>query len=1106
MKFSSKSIVIVIVLILFSFSLSAANKNIVINGSFDSDLSGWSFQNTSHTGSVCASWGDYAESETYHENGKAVIHAKYGYGEGKLYQTFNPVKPKRLKVDYRAYSPSGNCNSDLVYFYDSSGNKVAGFYYGEDSFVPRYSIWDITLMGVNHRLNFNSKYSEGTMEFYFDWDNRVAKAIWHSPNGITEELVSEPINSDINVAKVELIVHNSCCDGRNNAYGYFDDVVVEPVSQNTFSASQLLAHYSFNYCDGRDTSGNGFNGEIMGNPECVTGVDGKALYFDGYNDWIKVNHIFSLKDFTISLWFKTTSNDIQGFIQTTDGSRWGLPGVGIVLLNDNDLEIDYRSDYRGSKCEIHAKNLNLADGRWHMVTLVRNTSVGRGYLYIDGDLTGSCSDPSPGKKIESQSYLRIGYGYYYTRGDFPLKGYLDDVRIYNYPLNQSEILNLYQQANHSEESNVKYTLYVSKSGTGNGVVTSYPSGINCGSTCSAQFDEKERVTLTATAYSNSEFSSWGEDCGNCGNNPTCTVIMNSHKSCVAEFNTPQPSNSPPNKPTISGSSSGTVGQRLSFIASTADPDGDSVSFQFNWGDSTESGWGSRAQSHIFSEAGRYCVRVRAKDSHGAESIWSNCYYVMITAQKYTLRINKRGTGNGVVYSSPSGINCGYSCSGQFEKDSSVTLRAVPDSDSVFSGWSGDCSICQDIDICTIFLDSSKSCVARFEKSISEKSIPKKIYPGDCVKINVRPSSLLGRDLNYRLIFSPSSSYENRGQYVVGVYVVYLKNNSGFPAVYDKAYLFVSPYALGIYSSLDRAYAHDKLNYSTFVPTLLKKLYEHYEKREKSTPIPVYFDVEPIQKEYNYACFFPVYVKKSGWWLFSDYDLFIDPPSSENKIWLVDKGYFVGIILSDVGAFFIDSNYYLDPLVNYEADKFFNEFLKPRYINILLNIGISVINKYLSMINDFYQNFSLIFYYFTYISEMSAFYNFNKEAVGKDSFTHYSKEVGNYLKELLINDNRDTYYKLLDAMRKLNDEFDKLYSSMNCMSFTDEASITSATGCDIDNYLILTNPIKTLYFYVLFYFEDQFLLTNIDKLSGMRKEAASYFLENLLKNYWAIITF
>ena len=50
----------------------------------------------------------------------------------------------------------------------------------------------------------------------------------------------------------------------------------------------------------------------------------------------------------------------------------------------------------------------------------------------------------------------------------------------------------------------QYTLSVTISGSG--TVTSAPSGINCGTTCSASYDSGTQVTLTATPATGSTFS------------------------------------------------------------------------------------------------------------------------------------------------------------------------------------------------------------------------------------------------------------------------------------------------------------------------------------------------------------------------------------------------------------------------------------------------------------------------------------------------------------------------------------------------------------------------------------------------------------------------
>ncbi|MBF0317838.1 MAG: DUF1566 domain-containing protein [Nitrospirae bacterium] len=78
-----------------------------------------------------------------------------------------------------------------------------------------------------------------------------------------------------------------------------------------------------------------------------------------------------------------------------------------------------------------------------------------------------------------------------------------------------------------------FNLNVSTSGTGSGTVTSSPSGISCGSTCSALFSSGTSVTLTATASDNSTFAGWGGDCS--GTASTCPLTMSAAKTVTATF-------------------------------------------------------------------------------------------------------------------------------------------------------------------------------------------------------------------------------------------------------------------------------------------------------------------------------------------------------------------------------------------------------------------------------------------------------------------------------------------------------------------------------------------------------------------------------------------
>lgn len=75
------------------------------------------------------------------------------------------------------------------------------------------------------------------------------------------------------------------------------------------------------------------------------------------------------------------------------------------------------------------------------------------------------------------------------------------------------------------------TLSISVSGSGS--VVSSPAGINCPSSCSANFATNSNVSLSATPASGWSFAGWGGACSGLGN--PCSVTMSSAKSVSAAF-------------------------------------------------------------------------------------------------------------------------------------------------------------------------------------------------------------------------------------------------------------------------------------------------------------------------------------------------------------------------------------------------------------------------------------------------------------------------------------------------------------------------------------------------------------------------------------------
>lgn len=99
-------------------------------------------------------------------------------------------------------------------------------------------------------------------------------------------------------------------------------------------------------------------------------------------------------------------------------------------------------------------------------------------------------------------------------------------------------------------------------------------------------------------------------------------------------------NQPPFRPKVlDGPPQAGKGIPLEFMTVAPDPEGDNVSYQWDWGDGNISEWfgpytfGERTiASHQWDENGTYNIRVRARDDLGKTSGWSLSYNVSIAPQ------------------------------------------------------------------------------------------------------------------------------------------------------------------------------------------------------------------------------------------------------------------------------------------------------------------------------------------------------------------------------------------------------------------------------------------------------------------------------------------
>jgi hypothetical protein len=124
-------------------------------------------------------------------------------------------------------------------------------------------------------------------------------------------------------------------------------------------------------------------------------------------------------------------------------------------------------------------------------------------------------------------------------------------------------------------------------------------------------------------------------------------------------------------------------------------------------------------------AGRYYILLYGFTSYAGVSMQAS-----FTTNAQTLTVEKVGTGDGSVSSSPAGIDCGAVCYASFAYGTSVTLTAVAASNSQFLGWGGACA---GGGSCTVTMSEAKSVTARFR------------LPGDASMLPQWLMLLLGED-------------------------------------------------------------------------------------------------------------------------------------------------------------------------------------------------------------------------------------------------------------------------------------------------------------------------------------------------------------------------
>jgi hypothetical protein len=242
-----------------------------------------------------------------------------------------------------------------------------------------------------------------------------------------------------------------------------------------------------------------------------------------------------------------------------------------------------------------------------------------------------------------------------------------------------------------------WTLTAMLAGNGGGTVTSNPAGINCGSDCTEAYGHGTMVALTATPNGQSLFTGWS---GACTGGGACSVTMDQARTVTATF-TAQSYGL-----TVTKAGNGAALGTVTSVPAGIDC-GSDCSEAYNAGTivTLTAAAMTGARFTGWSDASCGTASVCAVTIGGVVNIMAT-----FTLLDYALGVSKPGTGGGTVTSIPAGISCGATCTASFPYATMVSLSAVADSSSLFTGWGGACT---GTGACAVSMTDARSVTATF---------------------------------------------------------------------------------------------------------------------------------------------------------------------------------------------------------------------------------------------------------------------------------------------------------------------------------------------------------------------------------------------------------
>jgi len=376
---------------------------------------------------------------------------------GKRYRVWHklyydkPAFRRRIEIDWKPTVKIGN----IKYIQHKWTWLNASWNYRREIAITSQGAGDLTDYQIEIVHNFSSEYSAGKIQQYcedlrFTYYNATSDTETEIPYWIEECNLTANDNATVWI-KVPFIGNTST----ETVYMYYGnpDATSESSTTNTFirEIDGVVGSWHFDEGSGTtayDSSGNDNDGTLINGPTWVDGKFGKALQYDGSDDYVEVPDSTSLdipegSKISITAWVKADAFNTPNLIlaKATSGSK------GNYHFGVHNGQYLYFSFYNGGWRELRDDTTPLSTGTWYFVAVTFDSSTDECKLYINGNnvKTGSI----PYDLITNDESLTIAR---YLGGGNPWDGIIDELHIYNKILTQEEISDLYNNYGYTTEN------------------------------------------------------------------------------------------------------------------------------------------------------------------------------------------------------------------------------------------------------------------------------------------------------------------------------------------------------------------------------------------------------------------------------------------------------------------------------------------------------------------------------------------------------------------------------------------------------------------------------------------------------------------------------